>query len=331
VLVALAFQPVRRRAQRLADRLVYGKRASPYEILSEFSERLGTTYASEELLPRMARALVDGTGATRADVWVRVGQKLRSEAVCPLAADPAETIPISWIEEGSAATTSMLEPIRHDGELLGALSVRKKLGDPVTPTEDRLVRNLAAQAGLVMRNVALTEELREHIRQLRASRQRLVTAQDEERRKLERNLHDGAQQQIVALSVKLRLLEQLIDRDGEKAKSIAATLQTDWAARSRSFATSPGGSIRRCSPIRGWLPRSIRRPGGRWFRSTSRVTASADTRVRSKPPSTSPASRPSKTSPSTHRHPASLCVSLMATTGSDSKRPTMVWASKSTK
>jgi signal transduction histidine kinase len=227
VLVALAFQPVRRRAQRLADRLVYGKRASPYEILSEFSERLGTTYASEELLPRMARALVDGTGATRADVWVRVGQKLRSEAVCPLAADPAETIPISWIEEGSAATTSMLEPIRHDGELLGALSVRKKLGDPVTPTEDRLVRNLAAQAGLVMRNVALTEELREHIRQLRASRQRLVTAQDEERRKLERNLHDGAQQQIVALSVKLRLLEQLIDRDGEKAKSIAATLQTD--------------------------------------------------------------------------------------------------------
>jgi hypothetical protein len=77
----------------LADRLVYGKRASPYEILSEFSERLGTTYASEELLPRMARALVDGTGATRADVWVRVGQKLRSEAVCPLAADPAETIP----------------------------------------------------------------------------------------------------------------------------------------------------------------------------------------------------------------------------------------------
>ena len=63
--VALAFQPVRRRAQRFADRLIYGKRATPYEVLSEFSERLGNTYASEELLPRMARALAGGTGAAR--------------------------------------------------------------------------------------------------------------------------------------------------------------------------------------------------------------------------------------------------------------------------
>ena len=61
----------------------------------------------------------------------------------------------SSIEERSSATTSMLEPVRHDGELLGALSVKKKPGDPVTLTEERLVRDLAAQAGLVMRNVAL--------------------------------------------------------------------------------------------------------------------------------------------------------------------------------
>jgi len=227
--VALAFQPVRRRAQRLADRLVYGERATPYEVLSEFSERLGNTYASEELLPRMARALAEGTGAARADVWVRSGDHLRSEAAWPAAAESVETVPISSIEQRSSATTSMLEPVRHDGELLGALSVRKKPGDPVTPTEERLVRDLAAQAGLVMRNVALTEQLMEHIRQLRASRQRLVTAQDEERRKLERNLHDGAQQQIVALSVKLRLLEQFIERDAEKAKSMAGALQADVA------------------------------------------------------------------------------------------------------
>jgi len=121
----------------------------------------------------------------------------------------------------------MFEPVRHDGELLGALSIQKKAGDQVTPTEERLVRDLAAQAGLVMRNVVLTQDLRDHIEQLRASRQRLVTAQDEERRKLERNLHDGAQQQLVALSVKLRLLGQLIDRDTEKAKSIAGDLQHD--------------------------------------------------------------------------------------------------------
>jgi signal transduction histidine kinase len=122
---------------------------------------------------------------------------------------------------------SMLEPIHHDGELLGALSIRKKAGEAITPTEERLVRDLASQAGLVMRNVALTQQLMEKIDQLRASRQRLVTAQDEERRKLERNLHDGAQQQIVALAVKLRLLEQLIERDAAKARSIATDLQGD--------------------------------------------------------------------------------------------------------
>ena len=76
--VALAFQPARRRAQRFADRLVYGKRASPYEVLSEFSERVGNAYANEELLPRMARALASGTGAVRTDVWVRIGDQLRS-------------------------------------------------------------------------------------------------------------------------------------------------------------------------------------------------------------------------------------------------------------
>jgi signal transduction histidine kinase len=225
--VALAFQPVRRRAQRLADRLVYGKRATPYEVLSEFSERLGNAYAYDDLLPKMARALADGTGAARADVWVRIGEHLRPEATWPEDAEPALPIPTSMNEEGASSPSSMLEPVRHDGELLGALSIRKKPGDSVTPTEERLVRDLAAQAGLVMRNVALTEQLMENIQQLRASRQRLVTAQDEERRKLERNLHDGAQQRIVALAVKLRLLEQLIERDTEKAKSIASDLQAD--------------------------------------------------------------------------------------------------------
>jgi signal transduction histidine kinase len=121
----------------------------------------------------------------------------------------------------------LLEPVRHHGELLGALSITKRPGESITPAEERLVRDLASQAGLVMRNVALTERLLENIEQLRASRQRLVTAQDEERRKLERNLHDGAQQQLVALAVKLRLLEQLIGRDAERARSMAASLQDD--------------------------------------------------------------------------------------------------------
>ena len=229
--VALAFQPARRRAQRFADRLVYGKRATPYEVLSEFSDRLGNTYANEELLPRMARALGEGTGAARADVWMRVGDELRPEAVWP---DDAETLSSRPAppegEEGVVTASSMFEPVRHHGESLGALSIEKRPGESLTTTEQKLVRDLAAQAGLVLRNVGLTDDLRVTIEQLRASRQRLVSAQDEERRKLERNLHDGAQQQLVALAVKLRLLEQIVERDPAQARSVAAQLQGDTTA-----------------------------------------------------------------------------------------------------
>ena len=225
--IALAFQPVRRRAQRFADRLVYGERAAPYEVLSEFSERLGNAYANEDLLPRMARALAGGTGAVRADVWVRIGDQLVAEGRWPQDAQALPPIAATDDDAGEVSTTEIREPIRHQGELLGALSIVKRPGDSITPTEDKLVRDLAGQAGLVMRNVALTEQLMQHIEQLRASRQRLVHAQDEERRKLERNLHDGAQQQLVALSVKLRLAEGLVDRDTEKTKVMLADLQSE--------------------------------------------------------------------------------------------------------
>jgi signal transduction histidine kinase len=225
--VALAFQPVRRRAQRLADRMVYGKRATPYEVLSEFSDRVGNAYANEELLPRMAAALAGGTGALRTDVWIAFDEELRPAATWPADAPAIPPVPLEQVEE--AAATSLRVPVRHQGELLGALSIEKKPGDAVTPVEEKLVRDLAAQAGLVIRNVALTEQLLDHIEQLRASRQRLVQAQDEERRKIERNLHDGAQQQLVALSVKLRLAEGLVERDTAKAREVLTQLQTEAA------------------------------------------------------------------------------------------------------
>src|SRR5207247_2009091 len=100
---------------------------------------------------------------------------------------------------------------------LGALSVRMPASDPIDPTKRKLVEDLAAQAGLVLRNVRLIEELR-------ASRQRLVAAQDDERRKIERNLHDGAQQQLVALSVQLKLAEQLAGKNVEKERELLARL-----------------------------------------------------------------------------------------------------------
>jgi len=86
----------------------------------------------------------------------------------------------------------------------------------------KLIDDLAHQAGLVLKNMGLSADLRARLEELRASRQRLVSAQDVERRRLERNLHDGAQQHLVALKVKLGLAEMLLGRDPEKA---AATLK----------------------------------------------------------------------------------------------------------
>src|SRR5207342_1266200 len=113
-----------------------------------------------------------------------------------------------------------LVEVRDRGELLGALSVAMPPSDPMNPSKERLVRDLASQAGLVIRNVRLVEELR-------ASQRRLVTAQDQERRRLERNIHDGAQQQLVALSVKTRLARDLTPRDPAKAAEMLTQIDAE--------------------------------------------------------------------------------------------------------
>jgi signal transduction histidine kinase len=115
-------------------------------------------------------------------------------------------------------------PVRHRGDLLGALSLSKAAGDRLTPTEEKLASDLAAQAGLVFHNVRLTEELLERLEELQRSRQRLVAAQDEERRRLERNIHDGARQQLVALAVKARLARTLTQKDPEKSRTMLSDL-----------------------------------------------------------------------------------------------------------
>jgi signal transduction histidine kinase len=219
VLIAVAFNPVRERARHLANRLVYGKRATPYEVLAEFGERVAAAYASEDVLGRMAAILGEGTGATRARVWLRVGAELRPAAAWPNG-EADEQRPLRLAEDALPTfedpTTAV--PVRHQGELLGALSITKSQAEPVTPTEEKLVADLAGQAGLLLRNVRLIEELR-------ASRQRLVAAQDEERRRLERNIHDGAQQQLVALQIKLGLVETILQRDPEKALSMVGDIK----------------------------------------------------------------------------------------------------------
>jgi signal transduction histidine kinase len=226
-IVAALFQPVMRRAGRLADRIVYGKRATPYEVLSEFSERIGETYAAEDVLPRMARVVAEGVGARSARVWVERGGKLVVAASWP--AEAVAPAPIGFdgdeVPPLPGADASFL--VEHRGELLGSLAVAMPPADPIDEPKAKLVADLAAQAGLVLRNVRLTGELRARLEELRAAQKRLVAAQDEARRRLERNIHDGAQQRLVALSVRLRLAQSLVAKDPVETGRMLEQLQAE--------------------------------------------------------------------------------------------------------
>ena len=217
IAVGLLFVPLLRLSRKLADRVVFGRRATPYEVLTSFSGRVGETYSTEDVLPRMAEVMRSATGADAAAVWLRIGGELREDATSP-PSDERRTVSAPRDHLPNLDGEHTVE-VRHQGELLGALSVRMAASDPMNPAKDRLMRDLASQAGLVLRNVRLLEDLR-------TSRRRIVAAQDERARKLERDLHDGAQQQLVAQSVQLKLARTMLDRDVERAGQLLDGLQT---------------------------------------------------------------------------------------------------------
>ncbi len=230
-LIAVAFQPFKQRVQTMANRMVYGKRSTPYEVLADFSAKMAGSAAHDELLSQMAETLAEGTGAESAHVWVKVGDRLQIAGSFHrgAGADDAEEaahhpIPVT-ADAFTVPDADRVAAVVHEGELLGALSVNKRSGEQMTPVEDKLMSDLAAQAGVVLRNVRLTEELLQRLEELKASRQRLVAAQNNARRRLERDLHDGAQQQLVALKVKLSLAQRLTTQ--EKVKQFLTQLQSE--------------------------------------------------------------------------------------------------------
>ena len=220
--VAVAFQPVRLRAERLANRVVYGRRATPYQVLSEFARRIGGAYASDEVLPHMARVVAAGTGAEQVVVWLRMGGELVPEASAGSAPGPAPVpLPVSGGREVPPVPGGdVAVPVVHGGALLGAVSLRMPRGEALRPAGRQLVADVASQAGPVLANAGLVEDLR-------TSRLRLVTAQDEARRRLERDIHDGAQQDLVALAIKLGLVEEAVGDDS--AREMLGELRTDVA------------------------------------------------------------------------------------------------------
>jgi signal transduction histidine kinase len=198
-LVAVGFQPVRRRLERVANRLVFGRKATPYEVLSEFSRRVAAT--SDDLLDDAARWLAEGTRAERVAISVMIDGESAEAAVWPRDTVAGSIEPVSF-------------PIADTDTTLGSLDVYLPAGQHLQDDDRRLAEQLSSGMGLALRNQLLTERLEARVEELRESRRRLVAVQDETRRRLERDLHDGAQQQLVALKVKLGLGRAIAEKDG---------------------------------------------------------------------------------------------------------------------
>jgi signal transduction histidine kinase len=199
---ALAFQPVQRRLERLADRWVFGRRLDGYTVLTRLGAMLETTPGAANLPPRLADAIRQGLDLE----WVRV--QLGTEAAT------AGLVPVA------AADSAYVVPLVYAGATLGQIECGPRRDGPLLDEDRRLLAHLAGQAATAASNIRLTGELT-------ASRARIAHAQDAERQRIQRDLHDGAQQDVVALTAKLALARERLRRGDSRADESLAELQRD--------------------------------------------------------------------------------------------------------
>ena len=224
-IVALGLEPLRSWLEGLAKRWVQGDRATPYDVLSRFTESLTGELEPDhvELPPRMARLLAEGTGARWAEVWLMVDGEPELAAAWPQEAGSGHHR-ADADQPGPRSLDVTLDRVR-----LGILRLQEHPDRPLSPVEERLFAGLSAQAGLVLQGAQLRAELARRADELgaladdlQASRRRVVDAHDSERRRLERDIHDGAQQHLVALVVNLRLAQTLTARSPDRARAVLA-------------------------------------------------------------------------------------------------------------
>jgi signal transduction histidine kinase len=218
--VAVAFEPVRRRVQAWADQLVYGRRPTPYETLARLSTQLSGAGAHDDLFTGLATAVADGVGAADVILWVGPADRLVAVASWP-PGPPIPSAPRKLASFNSVGTTHVV-PIMRQRTVRGAVTLTKSPGELLTPTEDRLLHDLVAQAGLILDNVGLGLELQQRLHQiaaqaaeLQAAAKRIVAAQYEARRNIECDLHDGAQQRLVTLALSLRAVSERAASSGD--------------------------------------------------------------------------------------------------------------------
>ena len=200
-LVAVLFAPARDRLQRAVNRLMYGRRAEPYAAMAQLGERLEATLAPDAVLPAIVST-------------VRVA--LRLPYVALRVAD--EPHPVA---AGEPTTVTETLPLLHHGAPVGELVLGLRPGEGSFSSADRrLLADLARQAGVAVSAVRLTADLQR-------SRERLVSAREEERRRLRRDLHDGLGAQLAGLTVQTGVLRSLIPKDPAAAEVLAGELRTE--------------------------------------------------------------------------------------------------------
>ena len=253
---ALLYLPARHWLTARANRMVYGERVAPDETLRTFGQRLTRSIPLDELMLQLAENLRKSMILTSAEIWtgkdgyyelmagvphrqpapVEIGAKER--AVVARAGVSGGTWLDIWVPQLVVPTGSAsmrVAPVAHGGMLLGFIVVtRRPDGEPFTESEDMVLTELARQIGLALHNVQLDtalqaslDQLRQRNQELQESRARIVAAGDAERRKLERNLHDGAQQHLVALAVKLRLAHDAVEDDPDDAMAMIDEIKAD--------------------------------------------------------------------------------------------------------
>lgn len=233
-IVAVALPPVRSRAQAFAARVTLGGDRDPYQVLTRAAEQLAGTWAPEDALPRIAEIVARGTGAARAEVWLRLGDRLRPAAAWPTAETPSHERPIPAHGAPEFPDAMHSVPVLDRGRLTGALAVYGDDRGALDEVGQSLLEDLASHAGLVLRDMSLTAELRHRLDtiesqadELEKSRRRILAAQGDERRRLERAIHDGAQQHLVSLAVKLRLARRILSHDTDRARRLLTEVRDD--------------------------------------------------------------------------------------------------------
>jgi len=255
--IAVAVDPARRVAFRLVNQVVYGRQISPTEAMAELLTGL-QQLSPTGILEQLAEVAVRATRARTVSLYALDQSRLTrvAGAPAPLADPPREAgvRPLgSSAPEDDALAAALPEAdvvigVRYGGQTLGALAAT---GDHLTGPDRALLTDIATHAGLLLHNAMLTDLLERHVdalardaERLQAARRRLVAAQDAERQRLERNLHDGAQQYLVAVIIGLRGARPSAAAEVARTNDILRMAKADLLAlASGTSPTALGGGL----------------------------------------------------------------------------------------